>query len=476
MKQDMIVILDLGSEENPRLAREIRALGVYSEIYPHDITLAELNALPNVKGIILNGGPNHVVDGVEIDACSDIYGCGLPLLQPGHKGGAPWPTDAAQRKAVLSEFVFDACGAQPNWNMENFIADQVELIRRQVGDKKVLLALSGGVDSSVCIQILRDQGFDVQAVVIRFSPAHDAAVRAAQTVARQLGVPLIEEDCTEEFEQQVVEPFCAQYCAGRTPSPCVLCNPRVKFAALARVADRLGIRYIATGHYARVTEENGLYYVRAAVSPERDQSYVLCGRPKNFRPRLCLPVGEFEKSDIREMAASAQLASADAPDSQEICFIPDGDYAAYIAARGLFPLQGRFIGPDGEDLGPHKGVWHYTVGQRKGLNIAYGTPLFVRRIRPNGDVELARGGDEFFSGIVLTDAARADGRPILPGERYGVKVRSRAAAASCTVEAAENDSVTLRFDEPQRAPAPGQAAVLYDGELVRGGGTICEML
>lgn len=146
------------------------------------------------------------------------------------------------------------------------------------------------------------------------------------------------------------------------------------------------------------------------------------------------------------------------------------------AARGLVPLQGRFIGPDGEDLGPHKGVWHYTVGQRKGLNIAYGTPLFVRRIRPNGDVELARGGDEFFSGIVLTDAARADGRPILAGERYGVKVRSRAAAASCTVEAAENGSVTLRFDEPQRAPAPGQAAVLYDGELVRGGGTICEML
>ena len=154
MKQDMIVILDLGSEENPRLAREIRALGVYSEIYPHDITLAELNALPNVKGIILNGGPNHVVDGVEIDACSDIYGCGLPLLQPGHKGGAPWPTDAAPRKAVLSEFVFDACGAQPNWNMENFIADQVELIRRQVGDKKVLLALSGGVDSSVVAALL----------------------------------------------------------------------------------------------------------------------------------------------------------------------------------------------------------------------------------------------------------------------------------------------------------------------------------
>ena len=203
---------------------------------------------------------------------------------------------------------------------------------------KVLVALSGGVDSSVCIQILRDQGFDVQAVVIRFSPAHDAAVRAAQTVARQLGVPLIEEDCTEEFEQQVVEPFCAQYCAGRTPSPCVLCNPRVKFAALARVADRLGIRYIATGHYARVTEENGLYYV--APPSARSATRVTCcmGCPEYSGP-LVPPVGEFEKSDIREMAASAQLASADAPDSQEICFIPDGDYAAYIAARGLVPLQ-----------------------------------------------------------------------------------------------------------------------------------------
>lgn len=154
MKQDMIVILDLGSEENPRLAREIRALGVYSEIYPHDITLEALNALPNVKGIILNGGPNRVVDGVEIDADNTIYTCGLPVLQPDHKGGIPWPADETQRKAALSAFVFNTCGAQANWNMENFIADQIELVRRQVGDKKVLLALSGGVDSSVVAALL----------------------------------------------------------------------------------------------------------------------------------------------------------------------------------------------------------------------------------------------------------------------------------------------------------------------------------
>ena len=154
MKQDMIVVLDLGSEENPRVAREIRALGVYSEIHPHDITLAELKALPNVKGIILNGGPNRVVDGVEIDVAQEIYDCDIPALLVDHRGDAPWPAGDQERKTTLENFIFTICGAEPNWNMDNFIADQVELIRQQVGDKKVLLALSGGVDSSVVAALL----------------------------------------------------------------------------------------------------------------------------------------------------------------------------------------------------------------------------------------------------------------------------------------------------------------------------------
>ena len=154
MKQDMIVVLDLGSEENPRLAREIRALGVYSEIHPHDITPEELAALPNVKGIILNGGPNRVVDGVEIDAARSIYDASIPVFLADHKGSAPWPAEEAARKEAISSFVFETCGAQANWNMDNFIADQIELIRQQVGDKKVLLALSGGVDSSVVAALL----------------------------------------------------------------------------------------------------------------------------------------------------------------------------------------------------------------------------------------------------------------------------------------------------------------------------------
>lgn len=154
MKQDMIVILDLGSDENARLAREIRALGVYSEIHPHDITPEELKALPNVKGIIVNGGVNRVVDGVEIDISDAVRQCGLPMIEVDHKGAEAWPADEEARKAAVSAFVFDTCGAEANWKMENFIADQVELIRRQVGDKKVLLALSGGVDSSVVAALL----------------------------------------------------------------------------------------------------------------------------------------------------------------------------------------------------------------------------------------------------------------------------------------------------------------------------------
>ena len=154
MKQDMIVVLDLGSEENPKIAREIRALGVYSEIHPHDITLAQLKALPNVKGIILNGGPNRVVDGVEIDVSQEIYDCDIPALLVDHRGDAPWPADDKERETALKNFIFTICGAEANWNMDNFIADQVELIRRQVGDKKVLLALSGGVDSSVVAALL----------------------------------------------------------------------------------------------------------------------------------------------------------------------------------------------------------------------------------------------------------------------------------------------------------------------------------
>ena len=201
MKQDMILILDLGSEENPKIAREIRAMGVYTEIYPHDISAEELAALPGVKGIILNGGPNRVVDGVEIDAGEAVYGCGLPVLCANHKGEPAWPADDAEREAVLRRFVFDQCGAEANWNMENFIADQVELIRRQVGDKKVLLALSGGVDSSVVAALLiRAIGKQLTCVHVNHGLLRKGEPeQVVQVFGKELDANLVYVDATDRF-------------------------------------------------------------------------------------------------------------------------------------------------------------------------------------------------------------------------------------------------------------------------------------
>lgn len=333
---------------------------------------------------------------------------------------------------------------------------------------KVLLGMSGGVDSSVAAYILKMQGFAVTGAVIRFSPAHDEAVKAAKRTAEQIGIECIELDAQALFEQEVIQPFCADYCAGRTPNPCVVCNPGVKFAALAAAADKLGIQFISSGHYACAeVDENGLTRIARARSAARDQSYMLCRLPQEILSRLILPVGEFEKDDIREMAHDFKLDCADAPDSMEICFIPDGDYAAYIEARGMQGKAGHFIGPDGADLGPHKGVLHYTIGQRKGLGIALGEPVFVQEICENGDVKLARAGEEYFSALTVKDIATPDGQPLAAGE-YQVKVRSAAQPVPARFDGAE----TVTFAEPVRAAAPGQTAAFYQGDIVMGGGFI----
>ena len=333
---------------------------------------------------------------------------------------------------------------------------------------KVLVGMSGGVDSSVTVGIPRQQGFGVVGAVIRFSPEHDAAVVAAKKAAEQLGVECIVLDCEQMFRERVIAPFCESYCRGETPNPCVICNPGVKFAALLAAADNLGIQFIATGHYARVEEaENGIYRVCLPESKARDQSYMLCRLGQDVLSRLILPLGEFEKDDIREMAREMKLDCADSPDSMEICFIPSGDYAGYIEAAGYKGQEGRFIGPDGADLGPHKGVLHYTVGQRKGLGLALGQPVFVRQILENGDVQLAVSGDEYFTGFSVRDLATADGLPLPAGE-YLVKVRSAAKAVPCHYDGCGN----VTFPEPVRAPAPGQSAVFYRGGFVMGGGFI----
>ena len=331
---------------------------------------------------------------------------------------------------------------------------------------KVLVGMSGGVDSSVAVRILQEQGFAVAGAVIRFSPAHDAAVQQAKAAAKQLGVECIVLDAQDLFDANVVQPFCESYCKGETPNPCILCNPSVKFAALLTAADKLGIQYIATGHYARIeTDNEGVSHVHKAVSVARDQSYMLYRLEQDVLSRLLLPLGEFEKEDIREMARDMQLTCADAPDSMEICFIPDGDYASYIEKRGMSAKQGHFISPEGKDLGPHKGVLHYTVGQRKGLGIALGRPVFIREICEDGNILLADAGDDLVSNIGVANMVSADGKEIPAGD-YTVKIRSAATPAP----AHYNGEGVLEFDPPVRAPAPGQSAVFYLDDMVVGGG------
>ena len=336
---------------------------------------------------------------------------------------------------------------------------------------QVLVGMSGGVDSSVTVRILQEQGFAVSGAVIRFSPAHEKAVEQAQRAAHQLGVPCAVLDVQEQFDAQVIAPFCESYCGGETPNPCVLCNPGVKFAALCREADRRGIPYIATGHYARVeSDKAGVWHICRAESTARDQSYMLYRLGQDVLRRLLLPLGDFEKDDVREMAGALGLDCAQTPDSMEICFIPDGDYAAYIEARGYTGRAGHFIAPDGTDLGAHQGVLHYTVGQRKGLGIALGRPVFIRSIEPNGNILLADAGEEFFRTAVLRGVTSPAGTAPAAGD-YKVKIRSAAQPAAAHFDGAD----TLVFAEPVRAPAPGQSAVLYRGDCVMGGGFIAEV-
>ena len=337
---------------------------------------------------------------------------------------------------------------------------------------KILVGMSGGVDSSVTVRILQEQGFQVQGAVIRFSDAHEGAVAAAKATADVLGVPLHIIDAGEAFDRVVVVPFCESYCTGRTPNPCILCNPGVKFKLLAEKADALGCAYIATGHYARIERcPDGICRICTPESAARDQSYMLYRLDQSILSRLVLPLGEFEKDDVRDIARDIDLPCADTPDSMEICFIPDGDYAAFIERRGLKAKAGHFIGPKGEDLGPHAGVEHYTVGQRKGLGIAAGRPLFVREIAENGDVLLAESGGEFYRAVTLSRIVTPDGKPLPAGE-YRVKIRSAAKPVPCTFDGVD----TLAFPEPVRAPAPGQSAVLYKGGFIFGGGFITGIL
>ena len=340
-------------------------------------------------------------------------------------------------------------------------------------NKKVMLALSGGVDSSVCAELLKRDGYEVLAVVMKMSDAHEDTVEGAKAVAQKLSIPLTVLDLRQEFKEKIINTFIDDYKNARTPNPCVICNPLIKFKYLYETAEKFDCDYIATGHYARVNFENGRYFIEKGESEARDQSYMLHRLPQHILSKLMLPLGTLEKEAVRNTAREIELSNAEAPDSQENCFIPSNDYAAYIEEHSGRVEIGDFISPEGKKIGKHKGIIHYTVGQRKGLGVALGKPVFVDRIDPEtNEIFLTYDGGQYRDEILVKDCVFMAVESLLEPIKATVKIRSAARCEDAVLTPLENGIVRVNFEKAVKAPAAGQSAVFYLENRVLGGGFI----
>lgn len=352
--------------------------------------------------------------------------------------------------------------------------------------KKALIAMSGGVDSSLAAKVMTDKGFQCIGCMMKLYENSDNDTKVSKTcctlndaedaraVAYKLGMPFYVFNFKDAFEEKVICKFTECYEKGITPNPCIDCNRYMKFDKLYERARILGCDYIVTGHYAQIEEKDGIFYLKKAVDDTKDQSYVLYSLTQEQLAHTMFPLGEYRKTKVRELAGENNFINANKPDSQDICFVPDGDYAGVIEKyTGKVYKPGNFVDTSGNILGQHKGIIHYTIGQRRGLGVPGKSSYYVLGIRPEtNEVILGSNDDLFTRDVYVDDFNWISGHFPEVEFRCNAKIRYRHKEQPARVIPTGEHSAHIIFDEPQRAVTPGQSAVLYDGDIVIGGGTI----